>query len=355
MKVSEFNYPLPAARIAQAPLPEREASRMLALERASSRSEDRRFCELPELLAAGDLLVINDCKVIPARLRGTRPGGGRIELTLLQELSAAAHEWECLVKGRRPRPGLAADLGDSWRAEFLDERPLDCSENSETQGGLWRVRLSGEGPVPELLERQGRAPLPPYISRENGTDPALDRERYQTIFARRPGAAAAPTAGLHFGENTLKALEARGVRRAAITLWVGLGTFAPVRVAEVERHRMHPERYELPEATAQAIAETRSRGGRVVAVGTTVTRTLEHCARADGSVAAGAGWTDLFIYPGYRFRVVDGLLTNFHLPGSTLLMLVAALAGRERIQQAYAQAMAWGYRFLSYGDCMLIR
>jgi len=354
MKVSEFQYPLPAERIAQAPLPEREASRMLVFERASGRMQDRRFRDLPELLAPGDLLVVNDCKVIPARLRGSRPSGGRIELTLLQELDPAANEWECLLKGRRPRPGLAVNLGRSLRAEFLDERALDCSENSEAPGGLWRVRLSGEGPVPELIEREGRAPLPPYLSRENGGDPALDRERYQTIFARRQGAVAAPTAGLHFGEKTLQVLEARGVRRAAITLWVGLGTFAPVRVAEVERHRMHPERYELPEATALAIAETRSCGGRVVAVGTTVTRTLEHSAGEDGGVKAGAGLTELFIYPGFRFRVVDGLLTNFHLPGSTLLMLVAALVGLDRIKQAYARALEWGYRFLSYGDCMLI-
>ena len=354
MKVSEFIYPLPAERIAQVPLAEREASRMLVLDRASGATQDRRFRDLPELLQPGDLLVVNDCRVIPARLRGHKFSGGKIELTLTRELAPERNEWECLVQGRRPRPGLRVQLGDGFSAEFLDERPLDCSESAETLGGLWSVRLSGQGPVPELIQKHGQAPLPPYISRENGTDPALDRERYQTVFARRPGAVAAPTAGLHFGEETLQALEDRGVRRAAITLWVGLGTFAPVRVAEVERHRMHPERYELPPATAEAVAETRARNGRVVAVGTTVARTLEHGAREDGTVSAGAGQTDLFIYPGFRFKVVDGLLTNFHLPGSTLLMLVAALAGLDRIQAAYARALDWGYRFLSYGDCMLI-
>ena len=353
MRVREFLYPLPPERIAQDPLAEREASRMLVLHRASGTLEDRRFRDLPGLLRAGDLVVVNDCRVIPARLRGTRPTGGKIELTLLQELSPEKSEWECLVKGR-PRAGLEVELCGGLRAEFLAERPLDRSEASETPGGLWRVRLSGPGPVRELIEREGLAPLPPYLNRENGNDPALDRERYQTIFAQREGAVAAPTAGLHFGEATLQALEAEGVRRAAITLWVGLGTFAPVRVPEVEQHRMHPERFELKPETARAIAETRRSGGRVVAVGTTVARTLEHCSRDDGTVAPGAGLTDLFITPGFRFRVVDALLTNFHLPGSTLLMLVAALAGLPAVKRAYAQALEWGYRFLSYGDGMLI-
>ena len=355
MMLSDFIYALPPERIAQFPLAEREASRMLVLDRASGQVEDGRFRELPSRLAPGDLVVVNDCQVIPARLRGTRPGGGRIELTLTRELSAPANEWECLTKGRRPRPGLVVKIGEFLQAEFLDERPLDCSETSDIQGGLWRVRLSGPGSVPALIEQEGRAPLPPYLSRENGTDPSRDRERYQTVFARRRGAVAAPTAGLHFGESAVSELAERGIRMAAITLWVGLGTFAPVRVKAVEQHRMHPERFELPPATAQAIADTRSRRGKVVAVGTTVTRTLEHCGRDDGTVAAGAGLTNLFIYPGFRFRVVDALLTNFHLPGSTLLMLVAALAGLSRIKSAYAQALAWGYRFLSYGDCMLIR
>lgn len=353
MKVSDFFYPLPSERIAQVPLAEREASRMLVLSRRTGAMEDRRFRELPELLTPGDLLVVNDCRVIPARLIGRRPGGGRVELTLLKEVGPEQNEWECLVKGRC-RPGLEIELGRGMQARFLSERPMDLSPGAESPGGLWRMQFFGPLSVAELLEQEGRAPLPPYIVRKNGMDPVRDRERYQTVFARREGAVAAPTAGLHFGDETLRRLAARGVRRAEITLWVGLGTFAPVRVAEVKEHRMHPERFELKPETAQAIAETRQRGGRVVAVGTTVVRTLEHCGREDGTVSAGTGLTDLFITPGFRFRVVDALVTNFHLPGSTLLMLVAAFAGLPEVKRAYDQALAWGYRFLSYGDCMLI-
>ena len=354
MKRSEFEYPLPPERIAQQPLARREDSRMLVLERATGAISDRAFRDLPALLGPDDLLVLNDCRVIPARLRGERKSGGKIELTLIRELLPDGSEWEGLVKGKKPRPGETAPLSGGLRAEFLEERPLDLAEGADAPGGLWRVRLSGPGPVRELIEQEGNAPLPPYIRRENGTDPALDKARYQTVFAEKSGAVAAPTAGLHFDRATLAALEAAGARRAMLTLWVGLGTFAPVRVEEIERHRMHPERYELPEKTAQAVREARDRGGRVVAVGTTATRALEHCGRDDRTVAAGAGLTDLFIYPGFRFRVVDGLLTNFHLPGSTLLMLVAALAGLDRVREAYAKALSWGYRFLSYGDCMLI-
>ncbi|HVS03389.1 MAG TPA: tRNA preQ1(34) S-adenosylmethionine ribosyltransferase-isomerase QueA [Thermoanaerobaculia bacterium] len=337
MLVADFDYQLPDELIAQHPAP-RGASRLLVL-RGDGGVEHRQFAELPPLLAAGDLLVVNDTRVLPARLFGRRlPGGGAMELLLAEK--GGPREWQALLKpGRRAWPGTRIDLAPG----------LWCEVVAKHRDGRHRLRFSE--PIEPWLERLGHVPLPPYIKRPDG--PA-DRERYQTVFARQPGAIAAPTAGLHFSQASLEELDERGVRRAAVTLHVGLGTFKPVTAELVHEHRMDAEVYRVPAATAAAIAATRASGGRVVAVGTTVVRALESAAAADGTVVAGEGRSELFVYPGHRFRVVDALLTNFHLPRSTLLMLVCALAGRERVLAAYRQAVAAGYRFYSYGDAMLV-
>jgi S-adenosylmethionine:tRNA ribosyltransferase-isomerase len=369
MLTRDFDYDLPAERIAQHPAPRGE-SRLLVLE-AEGAARHRRVRDLPELLAAGDLLVVNDTRVIPARLFARRvPGGGRVELLLVEK--AGEREWDALAKpGRKARPGTRLDLGGGLTAVTAErpaERPTTAAagrEGEEGRGGDpsgaggtgggpgerdGRLRVVFSEPVEPHLERLGHVPLPPYIKR---ADQAADRERYQTVYARSPGAIAAPTAGLHFDEELLAAVEARGAAVAPVTLHVGIGTFKPVTAALVHEHRMEAERYEIPEAAAEAIARTRAAGGRVVAVGTTVVRALEAAARDDGTVPAGPGRTDLFITPGHRFRVVDALLTNFHLPRSTLLMLVCAFAGRERVLAAYREAIAEGYRFYSYGDAIL--
>jgi S-adenosylmethionine:tRNA ribosyltransferase-isomerase len=369
MLTRDFDYDLPAERIAQHPAPRGE-SRLLVLE-AEGAARHRRVRDLPELLAAGDLLVVNDTRVIPARLFARRvPGGGRVELLLVEK--AGEREWDALAKpGRKARPGTRLDLGGGLTAVTAErpaERPATAAagrEGEEGRGGDpsgaggtgggpgerdGRLRVVFSEPVEPHLERLGHVPLPPYIKR---ADQAADRERYQTVYARSPGAIAAPTAGLHFDEELLAAVEARGTAIAPLTLHVGIGTFKPVTAALVHEHRMEAERYEIPEAAAEAIARTRAAGGRVVAVGTTVVRALEAAARDDGTVPAGPGRTDLFITPGHRFRVVDALLTNFHLPRSTLLMLVCAFAGRERVLAAYREAIAEGYRFYSYGDAIL--
>jgi S-adenosylmethionine:tRNA ribosyltransferase-isomerase len=352
----DFDYALPAAAIAQRPAP-RGTSRLLALDCAGE-ERHRRIADLPALLRPGDLLIVNDTRVLPARLHGLagaagREGGGgqgggggparraTSELLLVERLSE--REWEVLVRpGRRARPGAIVEL-DAAAGLFAEVLAL-------AGDGRRRVRFSE--PIEPHLERLGHVPLPPYIRRP---DDSGDRERYQTVFARRPGAIAAPTAGLHFSEELLGALAAAGVQRAALTLHVGIGTFKPVTAPLVSDHRMDRERYEIPAETAAAVARAHAEGRRVVAVGTTVVRTLEGAAAvvAGGELPPGSGATDLFITPGFRFRVVDVLLTNFHLPRSTLLMLVAAFAGRERVLAAYQEALDRGYRFFSYGDAML--
>jgi len=345
LKVADFDYELPRHLIAQHPLPERDLSRLMVLHRASRRIEHRRFRDLPDYLQPGDLLVLNDTRVIPARLVGTRATGGRVELLLIRPHGDA---WRAMVKCRgRLVPGEQLSLeGGALACRFLERLP----------GGEAVVAFDLEpDALMAKLDQVGRAPLPPYIKRPKDHDPEApaDKERYQTVYARRPGAVAAPTAGLHFTERLLAALEAKGVERTTVTLHVGPGTFKPVRVERVEDHEMHAEWFEFPEAAARAIARARNRGGKIVAVGTTSTRVLEAAAR-EGHLSPRAGWTDLFIYPGFEFRLTDALVTNFHLPRSTLLMLVSAFAGREFILEAYEEAKRLGYRFYSYGDAMLI-
>jgi S-adenosylmethionine:tRNA ribosyltransferase-isomerase len=336
MHVDDFDFELPDALIAQQPLAERDASRLLDL--TGGNMVDRHIRDLPSLVRPGDVWVINDTRVIPARLLGTKPSGGRVELLLL-EPADEADVWLAWGKANRPlRPGDYIEIADGFSAEVL-----------ERDGKQVRVRLSAAD-VPAAIEAHGHMPLPPYIQRADGSG---DRERYQTVFAANPGAVAAPTAGLHLTEALMWAMESAGARIAQVTLHVGPGTFQPVQVKRVEDHPMHSEFYVVPQATASLVNTARREGRRIVAVGTTALRALE-AAADDGTLNAGSGRTDIFIYPGYRFRVVDALLTNFHLPRSTLLMLVAAMIGRERLLAAYTHAMASGYRFYSYGDAMLV-
>jgi S-adenosylmethionine:tRNA ribosyltransferase-isomerase len=342
MRVSDFDFQLPEALIAQAPASPRDASRLLVLPRQGGIAHHA-FSDLPSLLRAGDLVVFNDTRVIPARLVGQKAGtGGKAELLLLEPLAGEmGARWRALGQASKAlRPGTQLRFG-----------ALEAIVEAALGEGFYEVRLDREGAELEAaLARVGRIPLPPYIQREAGAD---DAERYQTIYARSPGSAAAPTAGLHFSPGVLAALEARGVERASVTLHVGPGTFLPFRVEALDEHRMHEERYEVPEATARAWAACRARGGRVVAVGTTAVRTLES-AWSGGRLATGAGRTSLFIRPGYRFQTVDLLVTNFHLPRSTLLVLVCAFGGRERVLAAYRAAVLEQYRFFSYGDAMLV-
>jgi len=326
--------------IAQAPLAERDASRLLVLDRSAGTLTHRTFADFPGLPAPGDLVVVNDTRVIPARLLARRSGGGAAEVLLVTREDAGT--WRALVRpGARIRPGTRLALAGDDRIEIVASLP----------GGQRRVRLEGPGGDEAILARHGQVPLPPYIGRAPG--PA-DRERYQTVYATVPGSVAAPTAGLHFTPAVLADLEARGVAVARLTLHVGPGTFRPVAAADLEQHLLDPEAYALPDDTARRIADTKTRGRAVWAVGTTVTRTLEACAEPGGSVRPGTGWTSLFIRPGYTFRVVDHLLTNFHLPRSTLLMLVCAFAGREAVMHAYEEAIRQQYRFYSYGDAMVV-
>jgi S-adenosylmethionine:tRNA ribosyltransferase-isomerase len=357
MQTSDFDYDLPQELIAQEPPAERGASRMLVLHRADGRLEHRRVADLPEYLTAADLLVLNDTRVFPARLQGVwADTGGALELLLLEPLAvpdgtSGTSEtacWSCLSgSGRRIRSGQKAVFaGGQIEAEILER----------TGEGVCTALFRSSRPLMELLENHGLTPVPPYIRRDgDARQSRLDRERYQTIYARETGAVAAPTAGLHFSEALFAALDAQGVRRAAVTLHVGPGTFKPVKAEMVEQHRMDPERYAVPEATAVAVAACRARGGRVVAIGSTTVRTLETVACANGGrVVAASGASSIFIYPPYRFLATDAMLTNFHLPQSTLVMMVSALAGRERIMAAYREAVRERYRFFSYGDCMLI-
>jgi S-adenosylmethionine:tRNA ribosyltransferase-isomerase len=343
MRIAEFDYDLPAERIAQEPLAERDASRLLVLDRAGGAWRHHVFHDLPDLLRPGDLVVVNRSRVFPARLLGTRSGGGRAEVLLLRE--AAPDVWEALVRpARRLRGGQQVRIGESLEVEVLEGPPH--------ADGRRRVRLrAASGEVAKELERLGHVPLPPYIHRPDRPE---DRARYQTVYARESGSVAAPTAGLHFTPDLLDRLQARGIERAEVVLHVGPGTFRPVQVDDVREHRVPAEPYHLSPETAAAVARARARGGRVVAVGTTTTRVLETRANAEGQVTAGEGETSLVIVPGFRFGVVDGLVTNFHLPRSSLLLLVAAFAGRERTLAAYAEAVRRGYRFYSYGDAMLV-
>jgi S-adenosylmethionine:tRNA ribosyltransferase-isomerase len=335
--LSDFDYALPPELIAQAPAPTRSASRLLDVDGGSL--ADRRFVDLPSLLHEGDLAILNDARVIRARAFGTKPSGGRVEM-LIERIIADDEALVQLKASHLPKPGGTIDFSGGVTAEVLerDER-------------FFRLRFRGTGRLDEWLERHGEVPLPPYITRPDGQD----AQRYQTIYAKHPGAVAAPTAGFHFDEATFAELAKRGVRSAYLTLHVGAGTFHPVATEDLSQHRMHREAFDIPQETAQAIAETRAGGGRIVAVGTTSLRALEAAASDDGSVTPGPADTSLFITPGYRFRAVDMLLTNFHLPRSTLLMLVSAFAGYDTIRAAYAHAIGERYRFFSYGDAMLLR
>ncbi len=360
MLVAEFDYRLPEELIAQEPLADRAASRMLRLLHGDARFEDRRFRELPELLRSGDLVVFNNTKVFPARLYGHRSGAraqplsaqnpasrdflkGRVEILLTKQLSRDPNDWECLV-----RPGRKIGVGEKL---FFGNQELVAEVVGRGRFGERRIRF---GSVPDFfnrVEQLGHVPLPPYIARE---DRSGERERYQTVYARERGSAAAPTAGLHFTPEILQRFAERGIETTEVTLHVGLGTFQPVRVEKVEDHKLHREAYSVADEAAQKINRALDEGRRVVAIGTTTVRTLEYLARETGRVQASSGEADLFIYPGFQFRVVEAMLTNFHLPHSTLLMLVCALGGTEQVLRAYRHAVEQKYRFYSYGDCMFV-
>ena len=336
-RLSHFDYELPRELIAQVPAATRSASRLLHVD--GNHLHDLAFTALPSLLARGDLVVFNDTKVIPARVHGTKSTGGRAEL-LIERVVGETEAWAQVRASHAPRVGSHVELAGNARATVLAR-----------EDRFYRITFEGTGPLHAWLERHGEVPLPPYIARE--AEPG-DRERYQTIYAREPGAVAAPTAGLHFDDALMAALEANGVERAFVTLHVGAGTFQPVQHEDLARHVMHEEWFTMPAATVDAVARTRARAARVVSIGTTTLRALESAANEDGSLREGPSRTTLFITPGYRFRVVDRLVTNFHLPRSTLLMLVSAFAGYDRIRKAYAHAVAERYRFFSYGDAMLL-
>ncbi len=389
MLVSEFQYDLPPERIAQQPLAGRAASRMLHLNRQNGTWQDRSFREFPGLLRADDLLILNNTRVFPARLYGHRSGEraqplsprnpaakdflrGRIEVLLTRQIADDPNEWECLV-----RPGRKIGVGEKLRfggsisspAE-ASSPPLEAEIEAELEAevigrgsfGERRIRFAPVSDFFACIERIGHVPLPPYIRRDH--DRAADRDRYQTVYAQARGSVAAPTAGLHFTPEILEQIRSRGIEITEITLHVGLGTFQPVRVEKVEDHKLHPERYEISAISAKAINRAKAEGRRVVAVGTTTVRTLEHAAEHAAQlsheqsgrdrVEAGRGEAEAFIYPGYRFRIVDALLTNFHLPQSSLLMLVCALGGKELVMSAYRHAVETAYRFYSYGDCMFV-
>lgn len=342
MLLSDFDFALPAELIAQEPLAERTSSRLLVVCRRTGEVTHARFADLPQWLAPGDLLVRNETRVIPARLRGRKASGGQVELLLVEPLAGAGELWRCLMRSAKPaRPGCRLSFAEGIAAEVVDDL-----------GDGWRsIRFHCPGVLLTHLETAGEMPLPPYIQRRPAT---ADRDRYQTIYAGEPGAVAAPTAGLHFDAATFAALAKRGIEVHGLTLHVGPGTFLPVRTERLDEHRMHGERFAIPAATAAAVNRARHEGRRVVALGTTSTRALESAADQQGEVQPGNAVTELFIRPGFRFRVTDALVTNFHLPKSTLLVLAAAFAGRELILEAYRQAVRERYRFFSYGDCMLI-
>lgn len=339
MKTHDFWYDLPEELIAQTPLERRDGSRLLVLNRTTGAMEHRHFYEIADYLRPGDCLVMNDSRVLPARLLGHRPTGGAVEVLLLRDLGDGL--WECLTKpGRKTLPGQTILFG-------ADE--LTATVEAVQDDGNRLIRFHYQGIFLEVLERLGKMPLPPYIKEE-----LADQERYQTVYSKEVGSAAAPTAGLHFTKELLERLAAKGIREAYVTLHVGLGTFRPVKAEEISEHHMHSELCMLNAENARLLNETRQAGGRIVCVGTTSCRTLESLVQEDGSFAAGSKWTDIFIYPGYQFRAMDALITNFHLPESTLVMLVSAFSSREIILNAYEEAVRQRYRFFSFGDCMLI-
>lgn len=340
MKTSDFYYDLPQELIAQTPMEKRDGSRLMTLDRRTGQTGHRHFYDLPSLLRPGDCLIMNDSRVLPARLLGRRlPGGGACEVLLLTD--KGENVWECLVRpGRKLRIGARMTFGDgSLTAEVVKE---------EADGNRL-VRFQYEGIFLEVLERLGKMPLPPYIKEE-----LQDQERYQTVYSKVLGSAAAPTAGLHFTPELLKKIEAQGVNLGYVTLHVGLGTFRPVKEESIEDHDMHSEFCTIPPETAELINRSKADGGRVICVGTTSCRTLESWAEDDGHMEPRSGWTNIFLYPGCRFKVMDGLVTNFHLPESTLIMLVSAFAGRETVLNAYKEAVRERYRFFSFGDAMFI-
>jgi S-adenosylmethionine:tRNA ribosyltransferase-isomerase len=354
VQLSDFDFELPPERIAQEPAARRDASRLLVYDRATGEiGAHTRFHELPRLLPPGALLVLNDTRVIPARLLGHKLSGGKAEVLLIQREQGSPdgtrEVWHALLKTSKAHSGMQIDLAPGFTATLLD-----TVENSTPP--VRRIELRGGpevGGVAAAIHKLGQLPLPPYIQRQAPKE--ADRERYQTVFARREGSCAAPTAGLHFTQELLGELKKGGVHTAYVTLHVGPGTFLPVREDDPRQHKMHAERFEISEETAQQLAQARAEKRPIVAVGTTVVRTLESAAREDGTVKAGPGETALFIMPGYRFRVIDALITNFHLPKSTLLMLVCAFGGQEGVLRAYREAVANQYRFFSYGDAMLLR
>lgn len=341
MLVKDFDYDLPKELIAQDPLEDRSASRLMVLDKQTGEISHHIFRDIIRYLNPGDCLVINDTKVIPARLYGTREGHtGKIEVLLLRRRENDV--WETLVRpGKKLRPGTRIEFGGG----LLKGEILQVIED-----GNRLIRFEYQGIFEEILDQLGQMPLPPYITHE-----LKDKNRYQTVYAAHEGSAAAPTAGLHFTNDLLKAIEEKGIKIARVTLHVGLGTFRPVKVQKVTDHQMHSEYYCIDEEAARIINETKESGGRVIAVGTTSCRTLESAASEDGRIRASSGWTSIFIYPGYTFKILDGLITNFHLPQSTLLMLVSALAGREHIMAAYQEAVKEKYRFFSFGDAMFIK
>src|SRR5262245_24410612 len=346
MQLQDFDFILPPELIAQVPAARRDQARLMVVDRAQQRVTHDTFTNIGNYLHAGDVLVVNDTKVIPARLHGRKVGtGGKVEVLLLHELQTGI--WEVLLKpAAKTRLGMTIAFGDGVLSGRILERRI---------GGTMVLQFT-PAEVYTVLERCGEIPLPPYLKRDDRTtQPTFDRERYQTVYARHPGAVAAPTAGLHFTPELLVQLAQQGITCAAVTLHVGWGTFQPIRTAVVEQHRMAQEFYRLTIPEAEIIARAHATGGRVVAIGTTATRTLETIGQQWGSVTASSGWSDLFIYPGYRFRIVNALVTNFHLPRSTLFLLVCAFAGRELMLEAYRTAIAEGYRFYSYGDAMFIQ
>lgn len=340
MKTSDFNFDLPQELIAQDPLADRSSSRLLVLNKKTGKTEHHIFREIIDYLNPGDCLVINDTKVIPARLYGSKVGtDARIEVLLLKRKENDT--WETLVKpGKKAKPGTRISFGDG----LLTGEVVDVVEE-----GNRLIRFTYDGIFEEILDQLGQMPLPPYITHQ-----LKDKNRYQTVYAMHDGSAAAPTAGLHFTPELLEQIREKGVRIARVTLHVGLGTFRPVKVEDVTEHHMHSEFYMVDESQAKLINDTKALGGRVISVGTTSCRTLESASDENGVVRAGSGWTDIFIYPGYQFKVIDSLITNFHLPESTLLMLVSALAGKENIMRAYETAVKEKYRFFSFGDAMFI-
>lgn len=344
MQLIDFDYELPEELIAQAPALRRDASRLMYVDRCKRLIESRQFVDILDYFKSGDVLVVNDTQVIPARLLGRKLTGGKVEVFLVRRVvdSPDSEEWLCLTKSSKAlRVGTVVTFSDNFSAEVL--------EQAEAPYRLVRFYCAGD--FMEQVEALGHLPLPPYIKREDSPE---DRSRYQTVFAREKGAVAAPTAGLHFTTEILRQLESLGVTIVNLTLHVGLGTFLPVRVDDIKQHKMHAELYSIPPETAAAVNLARQKGHRVFALGTTSARALETAAADNGELAAGCGDSEIFIYPGYQFKIVDALITNFHLPKSTLLMLVSAFAGRDFILSAYRQAVAERFRFFSYGDCMLI-